>query len=767
MRPMPMLATAGAAFVLSQAPLAQAQETEDNEDARRLQSVTVTAQKREQNILDVPISLTAVGGDQLLERGITDVGDLQFLAPGLDFAQGNTTRVSNFAIRGIGTSTFSDSIEGSVGIVVDGVVIGRAGGGLFDLADIERIEVLRGPQGTLFGKNASSGVLNIVTKRPSDAFEYNLNASYASLDEVKLAGSLSGPISDTVGLRLTGYSNTRDGQIDDVLSGLDYNGRDEWGLRGKAEFDFGASGNLLVIGDYSERDVLCCTWTTRSFPDGRPGSGLFGSGVSIVAGFQTGLGITPGPDNEFVALSGSMRSTGETWGVSGEYSRDIGDLVLTSITAYRDWSQADNNDADQTTFNILDQNFGDASQDQFTQELRLSSAADGQLVWTIGAFYFDQTVRTDSFQSGTFGLDLLGATPPGTVLGRVLSIRPETTNYAVFGDATYSITDRFRLLGGLRVQREELDVDFIRTANDALTPLVLGPSWADFTDSFSVEDDAVTWRIGAQYDVTDNSVAYATVTRGYKGPGVNTNVDTVGLAEVSPEIPTSFEIGSKSILADGRVGLNAAVFYTTFEDFQAESFVVPDDGGPASFDITNAGELETYGLEADVSAQLTENWFVSAGVALIEATYSDFEGAACFVFQTEAEGCIGGAQDLSGAELPNSSDVTLNATTTYDTPVLNGRFNAFISGSGFYRSDFVTAQDQDPNTELDGYALLDLSIGVRDSEDRWGITIFGKNVTAEDFVESVIDTPFDSGGYSQFLTPASESIVGIRLDLRN
>ena len=205
---------------------AQAQTNTESRDSVILDEIIVTAQKREQSILDVPISVTALSGELLEDRGFNEINDLQFIAPNLTFSQGKTSRISNLAIRGVGTLTFSDSIEGSVGIVVDGVVIGRAGGGLFDFADVERIEVLRGPQGTLFGKNASAGLLNIVTKHPSDVAEFDGSVSYASpLGQFKANASVSAPIGDRAGVRLSGFYNESDRLIDNPLTNTNLTAR--------------------------------------------------------------------------------------------------------------------------------------------------------------------------------------------------------------------------------------------------------------------------------------------------------------------------------------------------------------------------------------------------------------------------------------------------------------------------------------------------------------------------------------------------------------
>ena len=341
-------------------------------------------------------------------------------------------------------------------------------------------------------------------------------------------------------------------------------------------------------------------------------------------------------------------------------------------------------------------------------------------------------------------------------------------------DATYAVSDVVEVFGGVRLQNEELDVDFTRTNLNPASPLVLGPAFAPISQSIEVEDTALSWRVGARADVTPDINIYGSIARGYKGPGVNVTTDVVELTEIEPEVPTSFEIGTKTLLAGGRVNFNAA-YYTTFDDFQAQSLTA-SDAGTLLFGLVNAGELEVYGIEGDFSAQLTPDWFLSGGFSLSEATFQEFENGECFDGQTVAQGCVNVApagappqfvQDLSGGDLPNAPDFTFNATTTYELPELDvaGGLRPFVSGSVFYRSSALLALDNNPRTEQDGYALVDASVGVRGADDAWALTLFGRNIFDQDFVELIFDTPFDDGGFSQFMNPASQATVGLRLDV--
>ena len=357
--------------------------------------IIVTAQKRTESAQDVPISLTVISAAALERSNYNEFNDIQRFSPGLVITDSSNSRATGVTIRGIGTSTFSDAIEQSVGIVIDGVVIGRVPGAISDLVDVERVEVLRGPQGTLFGKNASAGVISIVTRQPTNTFEALGSISYATLDEIKLFGAVSGPIvADKVLARISGYRNTRDGLITNVRTGQDLNNRNEYGFRGKLLLKPVETLDITLAGDYSRRDQRCCTWTTRDITPG-----------NFIGAIQRGVGVVAGPQNNQVNLGGDQAFKGADtpdayqrstiWGVSGEANLDLGAVSLTSITAFRKWNGQDDLDADQTPLPLLVFNRGTTRQRQFTQELRLTSPADQFISYVAGGFYFKQHMFTE------------------------------------------------------------------------------------------------------------------------------------------------------------------------------------------------------------------------------------------------------------------------------------------------------------------------------------------------------------------------------------
>ncbi|PKP81651.1 MAG: hypothetical protein CVT79_09650 [Alphaproteobacteria bacterium HGW-Alphaproteobacteria-18] len=756
------------------APIAHAQEEAGADENRRLNTVTVTAQRVEQNIQDVPISVTAIGGAALQARQIDGFDQLQYVAPGVTFSAGVNARQSATTIRGIGTGLFNIGIEGSVAIAVDGVIMGREGAGIFDFADVERIEVLRGPQGTLFGKNASAGVISVVTKKPTEDLTAEMSLGYGSYDEINAYGAVSGPIANGVTARLSAYSNTRDGYIKNVNPNATQkrvNERNEQGVRGKINFSLSDESDLLLSADYVTRDQAAGALTYRQASAGGPGTGLLGFGVPAIANQSAALGITPGPNNLSIGSEVPFASEMDAWGLGAEYSRSLGDFEFVSLTSYREWNSVDNNDSDLTPLPILEINSGDLAQSQFSQEFRIVSPRDRAFTYTLGAYYFTQDIDQNNIQAGTAGLNLLGALPPGARVGTRLESQFSETNYAVFGQGEYAVTDKLSLIGGLRILNSEIEGSQEKFIADGAVAPYAGQSVSSGVQSAGDDETAVVWRLGAQYFVDDNTNVFTTVTRGYKSAGVvqGLTINPISgntLPTVDAEIPTQFEAGIRRSSPDGRLVTNFTGFYGQIEDFQAQT-LVPGPSGTSIFTVANAGKAETYGFESEITALPTENLTLSAAIAYTKATFDEFTGAPCYQLQTAAQGCTGtpASQDLSGKRLPNSPEWVINALARYDFD-LTQQNTAFVQLGAQYRSDAVSGLTNDPNTVIDAYTLLDMQVGVNFWENRATFTVFGRNLTDENFAEAIVAMPFDTGGYAQFVTLEAQRTWGAKLSVR-
>lgn len=749
--------------------------------APRLEEVVVTSQRITENLQQVPISVTAINGDALDMRQIDGFDQLQYVVPGLTFGAGINSRQSASTIRGIGTSLFNIGIEGSVAMAVDGIILGREGAGLFDLSDVERIEVLRGPQGTLFGKNASAGVIAIKTRRPTDEFGGHIGVSYGSYDELSVNGAVSGPLSDSVNGRLSGYTNKRDGYITNVNPSAperELNERDEYGFRGKLDFAVADNLDILVGVDYAKRDQASGALTLRSGAVGGPGQGLLSTGVPVIGPVTAGAGIEAGPDNRQIASEGAFFSEMESYGGLVEVNWQLGDFDVMSLTGYREWTSLDNNDADLIPLPLLAINSGDLEQDQFSQEIHLVSPRDQRFTYTVGAYYFEQQLSQLNTQAGTAGLDLLGALPPGLLLGTDLDSSIDETNMALFGQGQFELTPQLSLIGGLRVLRSELSGAIERSVTPGTVAPFAGQSVTTEPLTAEVNDNAVAWRLGAQYFLSDDVNLFTTVSRGYKTGGIvsglTVNATTPGgnqLPTVEPEIPLQYEVGIRSTGWDGRLVSNFTAFYTEIEDFQAQA-LIPGSGGTTIFSVTNAGTAETWGLEGDVTVMPAAGLTLSVAFAYTNATFDDFQGAPCYQLQAVGpNGCVdtngdgrGEFQDLTGKDLAQSPDWVVNALARYEFD-LSPSLQMFTQVGLNYRDEAVSGNNNDPRTVVDAYTLVDAQLGVNFWEGRGSLTLFGRNLFDEDFVEAIIAQPLDTGGYAQFRTFESIRSVGIRLSL--
>ena len=766
----------GASLLAISLPSALAAQERGPDDAVANEVIVVTAQRVEQDIQDVPISITAISGAALQARQIDSFDQLQYVAPGVTFNAGVNARQSATTIRGIGTSLFNIGIEASTAIAIDGVVMGREGAGIFDFADVERVEVLRGPQGTLFGKNASGGVVSIITKGPTDTFKAEADVAYGSYDELNLFAAVSGPIAGPLTARVSGYRNTRDGYIRNLNPTAiqnRLNNRDEFGFRAKLNFEFSPRTDLLLSGDYVKRDQASGALTLRRPSAGGAGTGLLGSGRPVIGPASAALGIVPGPQNLNIGSEGLFFSKMEAWSASAQFTTGLADFDFVSLTSYREWNSVDNNDADLVPLPMLSVNLGDLAQTQFSQEIRLVSPRDKPFTYTVGAFYFEQDIAQDNIQGGTAGLNLLGALPAGRQIGTQLESDFSEKNYAVFGQGELAISDALSLIAGFRVLRSEVfGSQFKRVAPGFFGPFA-GQVVSNALEQASDKDTALVWRLGAQYEIDANSSLFATVTRGYKAAGVVQGLTVrpirgQTLPSVRPEVPTQYEIGVRHRSDDGRVTTNLTGFFTEVEDFQAQT-LVPDPSGTAIFTVANAGKVETYGFEGELTVVPVDGLTLSAAVAYTNANFANFPNAPCYQLQTAQQGCtvVSGqrVQNLAGASLANAPELVANGLARYDA-VLSSTTDGFIQLGVQFRGDAQSSILNDPNTIVRAYTVVDGQVGVNLYEDRLSVVGFVRNLFDQRFVEAIVGAVFDTGGYAQFLSLEAQRTWGVRLSLR-
>ncbi len=744
---------------------ASAQGTSGN--ALALEEVIVTATKREQSMQDVAVAVTALTDEMIIEQQITSSEDLTQLVPALTLQKGSNPRQTSFNIRGIGTQSFSTAVEPSVSTMVDGVVMGRAGQAFMQLLDVQRVEVLRGPQGTLFGKNSTAGVVHIVTQNPTEEHTGEIMGGVLSDDEYRAGLTFSGPITDSVGYRLTASGNDTGGFIKNYDTGNDLNGSEDWSVRGKLRW-MGENLEIKWASDYGEGECECTASPIYRLETFDGNEDYVNSILDLIDP------VEPGDENVDVNIDKEGAFDNEHSGHSLEVNWDIGDFTLTSISALRDWEiggKADG-DLDSQPIRVLgfDQG-GSTDQEQFTQEFRVTSPSDGTLNYVAGLFYFDQRVERQFIRSFE-----ISEGNPG--MG-IADFEADTENWAIFGEATWNISDTWRLILGARYTEDDLEFVFERVREGFPVGV---PDPVPATRRSTSEDD-LSSKVALQWDYSDRGMVYLSYVQGYKGPAFDltfgTDPDTT--ERIDPETSDSWELGMKSTFLDGQLLLNAALFHSAYDDFQSQAFFDPDGlpdcpednpgcdptDDPGGFFLINAGSVETWGLEVDLLYQATENLRLSGGIALVDATIEEYELGNCSDGQKFRDECPEGLQDLSGGDMPFSPDWKLNLTAVY-TWVRDSHFDVVFTGAIKARDEVQYGLHQDENTIGEELTLLDLSARLRSHSDTWDTTFFIKNATDQFYSRAIFATPtvFLQNGYNHRVPKQHKRTYGLEMRYR-
>jgi iron complex outermembrane receptor protein len=731
--------------------------------------IVVTAQKRSERLQDVPVAVSSISGELLKATNLTNITDIRFLAPSVQFAESNSVRGEGFAIRGVGTFAFADGTEQSVSVVVDGVVLGRPGMGTGDLADIAQVDVLRGPQGMLFGKGGSAGVVSITTRNPTQEFEASGRASYGTDNETKVQGVVNAPLTDQLALRVNGYLNHRDGFIDDVYNGKKLGGVTEGGFRAKLLYQPNDDLSILLAGDWGHHDSACCQSVIIGTVGAAPGNYV----ISRLGAYN----IVPSYDNNQTNVGGDIYMNMTQWGGSLEINRSMGDFTLTSITAYRRWVLHDNTDTGFTDTPVFPVNGADERQQQLTQELRLASPKKGLIDYVVGLYYFNQNLKAAYPQRGQLALP--AAT---TYFSRKAQPDIQTLNYAVFGQANINLTSNFKLIAGGRYTHDDLTmVKYDRTlVNPADTAFPGAPPLSFNQNNYpsNRKADNFSYKLGAQYKITPDLMVYYTHARGYKGPGIGL-VSGYALGQPlfsNPEIPTNNEIGVKSSWFDHKLIFNVDVYSTIITDFQtqvATPFIF-NGTNLAILQIANAGKVRTRGVEMDFNARPTSRLTISGNMAFIDAKFAYFPNGTCN-YPTQP-GCflsttIPGTNtpvpatrffNNTGNVLPNSPKFTFSVNGSYDVP-LSDKMVGFLRANYNYRSSVNFSANGDPLTAQRAYGILGGQIGLRSEDGRWSAAVFGRNLLGTRFV-----TAIGNGGSYQnaWLTSAAIRTIGVLVDFK-
>lgn len=689
---------------------------------RMLEEVIVTAQKRAESSQDIPLSVSAISAETIENLGITQTQDLTKLAPSLTLSVASSKQNSSFSLRGVGTQVFTIGVEQSVAVIIDDVSTVQAGQSLSNLADIERIEILRGPQSTLFGKSASAGVLSVVTKRPSEELEGSVEVTLTDENSERVLGSISGPITDSLGYRLSGHWSDQDGYINNLTLGEDVSSAKSKGFRGKLQWDITDSVEAQLTAYYSKDESTCCAITWLEIDPNARILGFIGEPGEVSAG------ITPSDDNlDFRSDDGPEDET-ENSGVNLRFSAELGEFNLVSITAGDEWEYSNTADTDISDVDVQGFLTGGAESggivqsgvtktDFFSQEFRLISPSYDQFDYLVGLYYADAET------------DRVFARVP--LLVNDWAATAGTESLAVFGQMNWRFTEATTLTAGLRWNDEEISADFEN--------ILAGP---DASIKTKESDSVVLGNLSLQYFLMEDSMLYARYAQGYKGQAydITGNFDEFRAANpVAPETSDSFEIGFKSMLLDNRLQLNVTAFYTEYEDYQAQSFLLDENGTPVTT-LNNVGEVETKGVELESTALIGENLTVNFNAAYIDATMTSFEEAACYAGQDEETGCIDRLQDASGGDLPNSPEWKWTLMADYHIEMASMPFDGFLSFSYVWQDEVQFRLDQNPLTTYDSYGVGDFSLGINERDnDRYRVTLFVNNVADETYSSRIVD----------------------------
>jgi iron complex outermembrane receptor protein len=717
-----------------------------------LGEVVVTAMRRPEILREVPLSVTVVDAKTLQDRHITDPSEIVFAAPSLQVQSNNGSPVASFfSVRGIGTLAFVKFIEQSVGVDLDGVALVRPETGVLAFYDINDVEVLNGPQGMLFGKNASAGLINITTKNPQiDSFSGYVSGEYGAMttpgqgNEYQTQGVLNIPVTDNSALRITGVFIHTDPLVKDVFTSVgEQYGHNEGGARIKYLWEPTSALSITLAGDVaSSQGVGPGETTDRSLAPG-----------SANAALDALVGVTPGPNNVYNSSDSPTKDRFVSGGLQANVVYTLPNRgAITNIFAWRGYDERGTGDNDDHQINIEDNLDGRFDFSQFSEEFRYASPVGQALEYQFGGYYLHARL----FEQASVLADL-GLPPPPPPFLAVLGLNATDIGHidseAAFGQATYHITSRLRVLAGARFTHDSADnVSYLYAAPTELQAIAPGT-----IPLSSVSHNDVSWRGSVQYDFTSDVMGYVTVARGYKGPGFN----QFSALSVPPEISYQYETGLKSRFFDNRLSLNVSVYDEIFDHFQDQTYfpVAP------YYAVLSAGRLDSRGFEAQADLRVTEGFTLSANVAYVDAYFGSFPGDQCYTGEPVGTSpapnvCYQAHSNSSGNPLANAPKWTGTVSANYVRPVGNG-YQIEFNGSVYTRTSVNFSSDNNPNTIQSAYTLLDLNAGVGPQDGNWKLSVFCRNCADQRFVTYIEPYPLAPADYGQQFGPESFRTVGV------
>ena len=679
-----------------------------------IEEVVVTGLRREETVLTTPASITALSSDQLRAKGIADIQDIQHLVPSLQYGEFLGRR--QVAIRGVGEFVDAPGVM----VSVDGIVQAIGTSSALSQLDLERVEVLRGPQGTLYGRNATGGAVNFISAKPTDKLAGYVKAGYAGYDHASLEGVISGPISERISARLAAnFLDAGEGWIENLQPG-------------EKDLMMGQKSNLRLVVDMDVTDNLAATFTYGQSSMTGPWDHWSMIHQHVDLGVASGLPgqnvlTTPPSDIQYTLEPRKVYNRTNTIGESDsdrQYALyalsldwNVAGLNVKSITAYQDWADEFSNPADGTSIGLFDR-IRTSENETLTQELSISGGNE-TFDWIAGFFYMDDDRATRLFFD--FPAPALFPLPVPIQLDFQEPLY-DTESRAVFIDGTWSVSDRLRLGAGIRRTSEEKieGHTFTIYAKFPTGPAPIAQVCGAELFVQEWEESQNTVRASAEYDLADNAMAYVSYSEGFKVGGVNGSDCN---PPWRPETVDSVEVGYKASFSNGATTLRAAAFNYKYSDFQTNQVI-----GIQGI-ITNAGDADIKGLELELTSLLSENWDLNLGLTLLDTAYGDF-------LNTDTLRAELGALQNKGNPLSYAPNASLNLGVSYQRPLQSGA-TLSVSLDGSHRSRVYFREFNQRKDSTDPYTILNLNVNWQSADDLYGARLFARNLTDEAYVTNI------------------------------
>lgn len=723
-----------------------ASETSTDKNVRVLEEIVVTARKREENLQDVPISVSAFTGESLRSSGISKLGALSETVP--NFFLGESFVSDAIFIRGIGSSQNNFGVEQAVGQVLDGVFYGRSRFSRLAFMDIETVEVLKGPQGALIGKNTTAGAINITTAQPTDTFEAWISPSYEVLadDGFSIEGAVSGPLTDQLKARLAIRYDDRDGYLHNTETGEDEESFEDAFVRAKLLWEPTDKIDMTLTYQFGDMDhegennqISLCDFTTPQLPTP---FGLINLTSALTAG--TAEDCKANFDSHgAVPIRGQGNFSGKDTNfdtVSLVANWQVGDHTITSITGWAQYDFRDIQDADRTVVENLSVDFQEDFE-QWSQELRLLSPQGRTFDYIAGFYFLDKQQHTEH------NIDIVGFNARRNTL-----TDEDGTTYSVFGQLTWNINDQWSATIGGRFTFEEKEArsqGFPSLLYDTDTPTFVPPFAPaglprihDVTDDLTEDNFSPTFDL--QWRPNADMMFYGSVRRGFKAGSFNhalvaTQANALESFQTDSEDVTAFEIGTKMTLLDGTAQLSMAYFHSKFSDLQRATL----RGSDIIIDVDNAADSTSQGFELDFKWRPIDNLTLFGVFAYLQSEFDTFPTATCYALQSPTE-CVAGQQDLKGKPFQFAPDVTATANAEYVWHLSNG-FQLIGFLQAYYTDDYFLTQDLDPKLIQDDYIKYDGRLTLAHPQDKWEISLIARNIGNQISSNHGDDVPIQTG----------------------